>query len=112
VTTIIANGFFDGQQEVALDIFRMDVPETTRDREIVMADDGRLQIEENLPDEQRVFINEAQPDTIKLDPPVRSGERRFEITFDVSINKDLLITVKDLRRNIFIWQRKKSIRLD
>jgi hypothetical protein len=112
VTTIIANGFFDGQQEVALDIFRMDVPETTSDREIVMADDGRLQIEENLPDEQRVFINEAQPDTIKLDPPVRSGERRFEITFDVSINKDLLITVKDLRRNIYIWQRKKSIRLD
>ena len=112
VTTIIANAFFDGQQEVELDFFRMDIPETTQYREIVIGENHNLQVEENISDEQKVFTNEAKPEIIKLDPPAKSGERRLEITFDVSINKDLLITVKDLRRNTIIWKRKKSIRLD
>ncbi|MBN2332194.1 MAG: hypothetical protein JXO49_00710 [Deltaproteobacteria bacterium] len=112
VTTVIANSFFDGQHEVSLDIFRMDIPESTDDREIVMTEHGTLQVEEHIPEEQKVFTNEAKPEIIKIDPPGKSGERRLEITFDVSINRDLLITVKDLRRNMITWKRKKSIRLE
>lgn len=112
VTTVIANGFFDGQQELQLDIFRMDIPESSGDREILMTEEGTLQVEENISEEQKLFVNEAKPDIIPLDPPGKSGEKRLEITFDVSINKDLLITVKDLRRNMTVWKRKKSIRLD
>lgn len=112
VTTVIANGFFDGQQELQLDIFRMDIPESSGDREIVMTEERTLQVEENISEEQKLFVNEAKPDIIPLDPPGKSGEKRLEITFDVSINKDLLITVKDLRRNMTVWKRKKSIRLE
>ncbi len=112
VTSIIANGFYAGQIEVELDIFRMDRPESSSDREIVVDDTGRMQLEENLGDEQQSFINEASPEIIPLDPPARDNERRLEITFDISLNRDLLITVKDLRRNQTIWKRKKSVRLE
>jgi len=112
VTTVIANGFYEGQQELELDIFRMDIPESSDNREIVMTENGTLQVEENTSEEQKLFVNEAKPEIIALDPPGKSGEKRLEITFDVSINKDLLITVKDLRRNMTIWKRKKSIRLE
>lgn len=112
VTTLIANGFYDGQQELELCIFRMDIPESTDDREIVLTEKGSLQVEENISEEQKFFVNEAKPEIIALDPPGKSGEKRLEITFDVSINKDLLITVKDLRRNMAIWKSKKSIRLE
>jgi len=112
VTTVVANGFFDGQQEVQLDIFRMDIPESSDDREIVMTDEGALQVEENISEEQKFFVNEAKPEIIHLDPPTKNGEKRLEITFDISLNKDLLITVKDLRRNMTTWKRKKSIRLE
>ncbi|MEA3240268.1 MAG: hypothetical protein U9P37_01600 [Pseudomonadota bacterium] len=112
VTTVIANGFYDSQQELELDIFRMDIPESSDDREIVLTEQGALQVEENISEEQKLFVNEAKPEIIVLDPPGKSGEKRLEITFDVSINKDLLITVKDLRRNMTIWKRKKSVRLE
>jgi molecular chaperone DnaK (HSP70) len=112
VTTVIANGFYDGQKELELDIFRMDIPESSNDREIVMTENGAFQVEENISEEQKFFVNEAKPEIISLDPSGKSGEKRLEITFDVSINKDLLITVKDLRRNMTIWKRKKSIRLE
>jgi molecular chaperone DnaK (HSP70) len=112
VTSIIANGFYAGQIEVELDIFRMDRPESSSDREIVVDDTGRMQLEENLGDEQQSFINEASPEIIPLDPPALDNERRLEITFDISLNRDLLITVKDLRRNQTIWKRKKSVRLE
>jgi len=112
VTSIIANGFYSGQIEVELDIFRMDRPESSSDREIVVDDTGRMQLEENLGDEQQSFINEASPEIIPLDPPALDKERRLEITFDISLNRDLLITVKDLRRNQTIWKRKKSVRLE
>ena len=112
ITTVIANGFYDGQHELELDIFRMDIPESTDDREIVMTENGTLQVEENISEEHKFFVNEAKPEILSLDPPGKSGEKRLEITFDVSINKDLLITAKDLRRNMTIWKRKKSIRLE
>ncbi len=112
VTSIVANGFFVGQLEVELDIFRMDRPESSSDREIVIDDAGRMQLEENLGDEQQSFINEARPEIIPLDPPALDNEQRLEIIFDVSLNRDLLITVKDLRRNQTIWKRKKSVRLE
>ena len=112
ITSIIANGFFAGQLEVELDIFRMDQPESSSDREIVIDDAGRIQMEENLGDEQQSFINQARPEIIPLDPPALDNEQRLEITFDISLNRDLLITVKDLRRNQTIWKRKKSVRLE
>ncbi|MBN2705843.1 MAG: hypothetical protein JXR89_05315 [Deltaproteobacteria bacterium] len=112
VTSIVANGFFAGQLEVELDIFRMDRPESSSDREIVIDDAGRMQVEENLGEEQQSFINEARPEIIPLDPPALDNEQRLEITFDISLNRDLLITVKDLRRNQTIWKRKKSVRLE
>ena len=112
VTSIIANGFYSGQIEVELDIFRMDRPESSSDREIVVDDTGRMQIEENLGDEQQAFVNEASPEIIPLDPPALDNERRLEIIFDISLNRDLLITVKDLRRNQTIWKRRKSVRLE
>jgi molecular chaperone DnaK (HSP70) len=112
ITSIVANGFFVGQLEVELDIFRMDRPESSSDREIVIDDAGRMQLEENLGDEQQSFINEARPEIIPLDPPALDNEQRLEITFDISLNCDLLITVKDLRRNQTIWKRKKSVRLE
>ncbi|MBN2808829.1 MAG: hypothetical protein JXR80_04980 [Deltaproteobacteria bacterium] len=112
ITSIVANGFFAGQLEVELDIFRMDRPESSCDREIVIDDTGRMQLEENLGDEQQSFINEARPEIIPLDPPALDNEQRLEITFDISLNCDLLITVKDLRRNQTIWKRKKSVRLE
>ena len=112
ITSIVANGFFIGQLEVELDIFRMDRPESSSDREIVIDDAGRMQLEENLGDEQQSFINEARPEIIPLDPPALDNEQRLEITFDISLNRDLLITVKDLRRNQTIWKRKKSVRLE
>jgi molecular chaperone DnaK (HSP70) len=112
ITSIIANGFFAGQLEVELDIFRMDRPESSSDREIVIDDTGRIQMEENLGDEQQSFINEARPEIIPLDPPALDNEQRLEIIFDISLNRDLLITVKDLRRNHTIWKRKKSVRLE
>jgi len=112
VTSIIANGFFAGQLEVELDIFRMDQPESSSDREIVIDDTGRIQMEENLGDEQQSFINEARPEIIPLDPPALDNEQRLEIIFDISLNRDLLITVKDLRRNQTIWKRRKSVRLE
>ncbi|MBN2705633.1 MAG: hypothetical protein JXR89_04240 [Deltaproteobacteria bacterium] len=112
VTSVIANGFFAGQLEVELDIFRMDRPESSSDREIVIDGAGRMQLEENLGEEQQSFINEARPEIIPLDPPAMDNEQRLEITFDISLNCDLLITVKDLRRNQTIWKRKKSVRLD
>ena len=111
ITSIVANGFFAGQLEVELDIFRMDRPESSSDREIVIDAAGRMQLEENLGDEQQSFINEARPEIIPLDPPALDNEQRLEITFDISLNCDLLITVKDLRRNQTIWKRKKSVRL-
>ena len=112
ITSIVANGFFVGQLEVELDIFRMDRPESSSDREIVVDDAGRIQLEENLGEEQQSFINEARPEIIPLDPPALDNEQRLEITFDISLNCDLLITVKDLRRNQTIWKRKKSVRLE
>ncbi|MCD6532953.1 MAG: hypothetical protein J7L25_02595 [Deltaproteobacteria bacterium] len=112
ITSIVANGSFVGQLEVELDIFRMDRPESSSDREIVIDDAGRMQLEENLGDEQQSFINEARPEIIPLDPPALDNEQRLEITFDISLNCDLLITVKDLRRNQTIWKRKKSVRLE
>ncbi len=112
ITSIVANGFFAGQLEVELDIFRMDHPESSSDREIVVDDAGRMQLEENLGEEQQSFINEARPEIIPLDPPALDNEQRLEITFDISLNCDLLITVKDLRRNQTIWKRKKSVRLE
>ncbi len=112
VTSIIANGFYAGQVEVELDIFRMDRPESSSEREIVTDNAGRLQIEENLGDEQQSFINEASPEIIPLDPPALDNERRLEIIFDISLNRDLLITVRDLRRNQTIWKRRKSVRLE
>lgn len=112
ITSIVANGFFAGQLEVELDIFRMDRPESSSDREIVIDDAGRMQLQENLGDEQQSFINEARPEIIPLDPPALDNEQRLEITFDISLNRDLLITVKDLRRNQTIWKRKKSVRLE
>ena len=90
----------------------MDRPESSSDREIVIDDAGRMQLEENLGDEQQSFINEARPEIIPLDPPALDNEQRLEITFDISLNRDLLITVKDLRRNQTIWKRKKSVRLE
>jgi len=77
-----------------------------------MTENGTLQVEENISEEHKFFVNEAKPEILSLDPPGKSGEKRLEITFDVSINKDLLITAKDLRRNMTIWKRKKSIRLE
>ena len=77
-----------------------------------MTDEGTLQVEENISEEQKFFVNEAKPEIIHLDPPTKNGEKRLEITFDISLNKDLLITVKDLRRNMTTWKRKKSIRLE
>ncbi len=112
ITSIVANGFFVGQLEVELDIIRMDRPESSSDREIVIDDAGRIQMEENLGDEQQSFINQARPEIIPLDPPALDNEQRLEITFDVSLNRDLLITVKDLRRNQTIWKRKKSVRME
>lgn len=112
ITSIVANGFFAGQLEVELDIFRMDRPESSSDREIVIDAAGRMQLEENLGEEQQSFINEARPEIIPLDPPALDNEQRLEITFDISLNCDLLITVKDLRRNQTIWKRKKSVRLE
>lgn len=112
VTSIVANGFFAGQLEVELDIFRMDRPESSSDREIVIDDAGRIQMEENLADELQSFINEARPEIIPLDPPALDNEQRLEITFDISLNRDLLITVKDLRRNQIIWKRRKSVRIE
>ncbi len=112
ITSIIANGFFVGQLEVELDIFRMDQPESSSDREIVIDDTGRIMMEENLAEEQQSFINEARPEIIPLDPPVLDNEQRLEIVFDISLNRDLLITVKDLRRNQTIWKRRKSVRLE
>jgi len=100
------------QQEFELLIYEVGQPTGPR-RQITWREDGSLHIAE-APDPERptlVCLNEVNPTLGRLRPPGEGTAPRLRISFSVSLDRWLCVTVHDLLRQVDLMVQQPVVRL-
>jgi molecular chaperone DnaK (HSP70) len=93
----------DQQSHLGLAIFEIGEARTGHENtlEIVFDPSGSARLAQIQPSElearTRFWMNEHSPTFLSALPPVIQGEPRFEVEFNIDVNKRLVLTARDLR---------------
>jgi hypothetical protein len=116
---ITVKASYDGQTELGLAIFELGERSGSSGRapflELVFDPQGAARLRRlspaDLESRHYFWMNEASPTFLHPDPPAKKGEPRFEVEFGIDSNKRLLITARDLRTHVFVYQDHPAVRL-
>ena len=104
VSRLIVKASYDGQTRLGLAIFEMGDLRRVHSStpvELVFDPSGAARLMQVSHDEQErrssFWMNENNLTFLVADPPARQGENRFEVEFNIDVNKRLLITARDVQ---------------
>ena len=110
-------GAFDGQQKLGIAIFEVGASAAGGKEEVELVFDpqgyARIMPVTALDQEKRSYfwMNENQLTFIEAFPPALQGEPRFEVKFYINQNKQLLVSVVDLKRDCMVLDRTPVVKL-
>lgn len=83
--------------------------------ELIFDPSGAARVVATTPDDEDrrayFWMNEHNPTFLLAEPPGQPGEVRFEVAFSIDANKRLLITVKDLQTEAWVYQDYPVVKL-
>jgi molecular chaperone DnaK len=118
VARITVKAAYDNQTQLGIAVFEMGEKrktESTNPVELVFDPTGAARIMQVTPDEQEkrvsFWMNEHTPTFLKADSPARQSEPRFEVEFNIDVNKRLLMTVRDILTGKLTYQDFPVVKL-
>jgi molecular chaperone DnaK len=118
VARITVKAAYDNQTQLGIAVFEMGEKrktDSTNPVELVFDPTGAVRIMQVTPDEQekRVYfwMNEHYPTFLNADPPARQSEARFEVEFNIDLNKRLMMTVRDIMNGKLTYQDFPVVKL-
>ncbi len=118
VSRFLIRGTYEGQTQLGIPVYELPGAEQGnqyRSRELVSDPEGGVRLVESRDEsDQRAafWVNERDPFFLTADPPTLPGESRFELSFSLDGNKQLLVSARDLKTGRIAVENRPVIRLD
>ncbi|MDD1716061.1 MAG: hypothetical protein LUQ01_03590, partial [Methanolinea sp.] len=118
VSRFLIRGTYEGQTQLGIPVFELHGTAQEyqdRSRELVSDPAGGFRLVESRGDsgqESAFWINEQDPFFLTADPPALPGESRFELSFSLDGNKQLLVSARDLKTGRIIAENRPVVRLE
>lgn len=110
-------GAYVGQQKLGLAIFEISSGSIDQNDnlELVFDPNGFARVmpvtSSDKEERNHFWINEDSPTFVIADPPAQPGEKRFELSFYININKQLEVSVTDLLTKKMVLDHRAVIKL-
>jgi len=118
VARISIKAAYDNQTRLGIAVFEMGEKRKTESGspvELVFDPTGAVRIMQVTPDEQEkrssFWMNEHSPTFLVADPPAKQSEARFEVEFNIDVNKRLMMTVRDILSGKITYQDFPVVKL-
>jgi molecular chaperone DnaK len=118
IARISVKAAYDNQTQLGIAVFEMGEKRSSESGspvELVFDPTGAVRLMQVAPDEQEkrfsFWMNEHTPTFLKADPPARQSEARFEVEFNVDVNKRLIMTARDILTDDITYQDFPVVKL-